>query len=262
MAGAGHRNAVPEARRWLGALRPDRQARVRLLCFPYAGGGAAAFRDWSGLFPPAVEVVPVQLPGRDNRFKEAPFTALPQLIDAFVPCLPPVLDLPYALLGHSMGALIGFELARRMRRDGLPAPLCLFVSGRGSPRSPRRGGVLHTAPPEVVLRALQRMNGTSEAILQDAEVMRVLLPRLRADFALSETYEYVNDVPLACPISALGGLDDEGTDSASLQAWGDETVGGFRWRLLPGDHFFLHSARSQFVEAVYSDLCLLLDSGG
>jgi medium-chain acyl-[acyl-carrier-protein] hydrolase len=262
MARASHGNTGVRSGEWHAPLRSDRQARVRLICFPYAGGGASAFRGWSALFPPAVEVVPVHLPGRDNRFKEPPFATLPQLIDALAHGLSQILDLPFALLGHSMGALIAFELARRMRRDGIRAPLCLFVSGRGSPRSPRRGQPLHTAPPDVLIHALHRLNGTPEAILQNAEVMEVLIPLLRADFALSETYEYVVDSPLECPISALGGLDDAGTDREVLQAWHEETVGGFRWRLLPGDHFFLHSARSQLVEAVYSDLCLLLESGG
>jgi medium-chain acyl-[acyl-carrier-protein] hydrolase len=178
------------------------------------------------------------------------------LVEALAAALP-LAGVPFAFFGHSMGALIAFELARELARRGRPGPLHLFVSGRRAPQVPDREEPLHRLPdPEFVVR-LRELNGTPEEVLANGELMQLLLPLLRADFAVHETYEYRPGEPLAVPISALGGIADPEVRRDDLEAWRPETRGAFRLRMLPGDHFFLLSARRLVTEAVARDLAAL-----
>ncbi|HEY1379547.1 MAG TPA: thioesterase domain-containing protein, partial [Gemmataceae bacterium] len=171
--------------RWLAYVRPRPLASVRLFCFPYAGGGASVFRGWADGLPSAVEVCPVQMPGRETRFREPAFTRLPLLIEALAESLYPHLDRPFAFFGHSLGALVAFELARRLRRDGSPEPQHLFVSGSGAPQArDHSGAVIHTRPADEFWQEVGRLNGTPAEVLTDGELRDLLLPTLRADFAL------------------------------------------------------------------------------
>jgi medium-chain acyl-[acyl-carrier-protein] hydrolase len=236
--------------RWLAPARPRAQAEVRLFCFPYAGGGASIFRGWADGLPDAVEACPVQLPGREARFREAAFTRLRPLVESLAAGLRPHLDRPFAFFGHSLGALVAFELARRLARDGRPGPVHLFVSGCVAPQTATRETSIHTLPDAEFREELRRLNGTPAAALDDDELMELVLPTLRADFALYETYAFDPGPPLACPITALGGLGDDGVGSQDLDAWREQTTGPFRMRMLPGDHFFVHTARTPLLRAV------------
>lgn len=229
---------------WIALPRLDHTARLRLFCLPYAGGGAGIFQGWSTGLPADIEVCPVQLPGREIRMMEPAFRHIDPLVDTLVPALLPYLDRPYAMFGHSMGALIAFEVARRLTgRHGLP-PRWLFVSGHRAPQLPDPDPPIHHLPDEQFIAELRRLKGTPEEILQHAELMQLLLPRLRADLALAETYTYRADAPLACPISAFGGSRDSEVSLAELEAWHEQTTDRFRSRLIPGDHFFLQSGRA------------------
>src|SRR5437763_15337105 len=168
---------------WLVSRKPNPRARVRLFCFPYAGGGDSVFRAWQKGLSEAIEVCPVQLPGRGARISEPPFTELSPLVRAAAQALAPHLDKPFAFFGHSMGALICFELARHLRKDGGPQPVHLFVSGRCGPQTPREpfAGDL---PDSEFQEMLRRYNGTPEEVLENRELMELLLPAVRADFAL------------------------------------------------------------------------------
>jgi medium-chain acyl-[acyl-carrier-protein] hydrolase len=235
---------------WLSCPRPDPRARLRLFLLPYAGGGAAAYRRWPAGLPAGVETWFVHLPGREKRFRERPFTRMGPLVEALAPRLTPLLDRPFAFFGHSMGALVGFELARHLRRAGGPPPAHLLVSGRGAPEMSSNFGHIHDLPEAAFRAQLRRLGGTPQAVLANEELMAIFSPLLRADFAVVETYAYVPGAPLDCPLSAFGGQDDPAWSADRMGAWGAHTTGPFRLHLVPGDHFFLHTAESEVVRLV------------
>jgi surfactin synthase thioesterase subunit len=224
---------------WISFRRPCVDLRLRLFCFPYAGAGALIFRTWPDGLPADVEVCPVQLPGRGTRMRERPFTQLSPLVEALAEALVPLLDKPFAFFGHSLGALVSFELARRIRRQYGVHPVRIFVSGARAPQIPHRGTPIHTLPRKEFLAELRRLNGTPGELLDHEELMEIMLPLLRADFAVYETYVYSSEPPLNCPIAAFGGLQDRGVNNSDLEAWRAQTDVSFSLRMLPGDHFFL-----------------------
>jgi medium-chain acyl-[acyl-carrier-protein] hydrolase len=225
--------------KWFLRPHPDERAALRLFCLPFAGGGWQAYRHWQDSLPAGVELCAVRPPGRESRMGEPAFDRLEPLVGELRRLIEPLLDRPFALFGHSMGALISFELARRLRADGLPGPVHLIASGRRAPRIPRRKPPIGHLPDDELLEALRDYNGTPEAVLASEELMRVVLPGLRADFLVGETYAYRSEAPLQCPLDVFGGFGDPETNREELDAWGEETSGPFVVRMFPGDHFFL-----------------------
>jgi len=246
---------------WVRYPRPKPQARLRLFCLHYAGGGASAFRTWEHNVPPEVELALIQLPGRENRAREKAFTYMPPLVNVLTDTLLPLLDKPFVFFGHSLGGLISFELTRALRRQQGPAPLHLFVSGCRAPQTPFPDSEepIRSLPDNEFIQKLREYNGTPEEVLQHAELMNLLLPVLRADFSLYETYVYQPEEPLACGISAFGGIQDPKVRREDVAAWKAQTRGPFALRMLPGDHFFLHSAQTQLLQAVSHDLIQILN---
>src|SRR5712675_2068557 len=239
---------------WIAAPRPDPRVHVRLFCFPCAGGGASRFASWPARLAPVVEACPVQLPGREERLGEPPFTRLGPLVDALVDALEGHLEKPFALFGHSLGALIAFELTRALRRTKKPLPVHLFVSAYRAPHLPDPVPPLHDAPLPVFREELRRLNGTPSEVLENEELMRLLEPTLRADFALHETHIHAQEPPLSCPVSVFGGLQDGEVDRDMLAEWRRHTDRSFTMRLFPGDHFFIDSAEGLLLEAIAGDL--------
>jgi len=239
---------------WFPNVRFNPRAALRLFAFPYAGGSTAIYRNWRKALPDDVDLCPVQLPGRGSRMREECYKRIPALVESLAEVLRPYLDRPFAFFGHSMGAVIGFELARHLRESHSLEPAHLFVSGRRAPRV--TGERLHTyALPEAEFIAeLQRLNGTPSDVLLHAELMQVMLPLLRADFELIQTYEYVPGPPLDCPVSAFGGLQDYEVEREMLEAWREQTEGPFSLHMLPGDHFFLHAAGQQLLRLLAQKL--------
>lgn len=235
-------------------LNPHARRRVRLFCFPYAGGGSSAYLPWVNEIAPEVEVCPVQLPGREGRMREQPFTQMEPLIEALAQALEPFLDLPFAFYGHSLGALISFELARHLRRQHGPTPVQLLVSGCHAPQLPMTDEPIHQLSDEEFVQALRRFNGTPDTVLQDADLMRMLLPLLRADFAIYETYTYTAEAPLNYPIASYGGLHDFRASRESVEAWKQQTDHKFIFRMYVGDHFFIHTKRKILLQGLYQDL--------
>ena len=240
---------------WIAFRKPNPQARLRLFCFPYAGAGAAIFRTWSGSLPDHVEVCPVQLPGRGTRLMEKPFTQLLPLVETLAQVLAPLLDRPFAFFGHSLGALAGFELARQIRRQSGVQPVRLFVSAARAPQIPHRDRPTYALPESEFLEELRRLNGTPGELLENAELMQIMIPVLRADFAVSQTFVYAAEPPLECGISGFGGVQDYRVTRDDLAAWRDQTSAAFSLQMFPGDHFFLHAAQPRVLQAL-SDVLL------
>jgi surfactin synthase thioesterase subunit len=238
---------------WLATPRINKQADLRLFCFPYAGGGASIFRGWPAHLP-MVELLPVQLPARETRLKEAPFTSAASLVRAMGHALLPYLDRPFCFFGHSMGALLAFELARELRREYALSPRHIFVSARRAPNVARQHATIHNLPRQTFLEKLRDLNGTLPAAFEHAELIDLLLPMLKADFAICETYEYKPEAPLDCAISAFGGLEDRYVQREHMEGWREQTLGDFKLRMLPGDHFFLHSARPVLLQILCREL--------
>jgi medium-chain acyl-[acyl-carrier-protein] hydrolase len=254
LSGLASNPGTQSANSWLGSYKPNPRARLRLFCFPYAGGGASIYQTWAKQLPDTVEVCPVQLPGRGARTKEKPFTDMMLLIKALAAALVPLMDKPYAFFGHSMGALIGFELARYVRRHRSPLPVHLFISGRSAPQITGSERAMSDLSEVEFIEELIRLNGTPREVIDNPELMSLMIPLLRADFLLCESYVYKVEAPLDCSISVFGGLQDVETGPEKLEGWREQTSRGFVKRILPGDHFFLHSQRAVLLQLLAQEL--------
>jgi medium-chain acyl-[acyl-carrier-protein] hydrolase len=240
--------------RWLICPRPNPRASLRLFCFPYAGGAASVFRRWSHDLPSDVEVLSVELPGRGTRIREAPIARLAPLVHELTTALLPLCGKPFAFFGHSMGALVSFEATRELRRRGAPLPHRLFVSAAAAPDTAKSKVVAHQQSDAELKEQLRRLNGTPQPVLEHDELMEFLLPIVRADFAVFETYEYVDEPALACPISVFGGAEDENVSRKALEGWREQTDGPFSIRMFPGDHFFIHSVQPSVLRTLAQEL--------
>jgi medium-chain acyl-[acyl-carrier-protein] hydrolase len=236
---------------WFPYRRPRPGARIRLFCFPYAGGGATTYRGFADELPPHVEVAAVQLPGREARLGEPPVAEMARLIpliaDALAPGPKPAL--PFAFFGHSMGALIAFELARELRRRGRELPGHLVVSACPAPHLPDDDAT-HTLPDAELTARLSALGGMSEEALAHRELMEMILPLFRADAAVTETYVHTEEPPLDVPITVIGGLDDTRATPSDLAAWRRHTRAAFTLSSVPGGHFFLRTAQSTVLSQV------------
>lgn len=238
---------------WVSCARPNAQAALRLFCLPYAGGGSSIFRKWAQGLPHNVEVCMLQLPGREGRLHEMPFQRLLPLAETLAEAMLPHLDNNFAIFGHSMGAKIGFEVARYLRKKYEMEPAHLFVSGARAPQLPSTEPPTYDLPEPQFLEKLKSLNGTPKEVLEQAELLELIIPLLRADFEVVQTYEYLPGPPLTCPITAYGGLEDE-IDRNQLEGWADQTLSTFKLRMLPGDHFFLRSSEQSLLRSLASEL--------
>jgi len=234
---------------WFPLARPNPGARLRLFCLPFAGGGASAYRGWQDGLPLDIDLWAVQLPGRESRYREPAYRGMLPLVNDLAAAVRAHADRQYALFGHSMGSLVALELARELRRHGR-APAAVIVSGHAAPHLPARERPLHALPDAEFRAELRRLNGTPAAVLDNDELMQAVLPTLRADFELCETYVPTDDRPLDCPVLVLGGRDDPRVSVADLEAWRRYARGPFRVNNLPGDHFFVQSQRPAVLETV------------
>lgn len=226
---------------------------MRLFCLPFAGAGASSFAPLSRRLGDTVEVCAVQLPGRESRMQERCIGSVEALVAALEFSMRELMDCPYAILGYSMGASIALELCRRLRGGILPQPVALFVVGAPGPRVPKRPPIAGL-PHEQFVEELRRLGGTSQAILENSELLDIFLPVLRADFALSESYDYRVQEPLSLPTFAYAGESDALAPPVSVERWSDEVDGPFRMRRFAGGHFFVQSSLEAVADSILRDL--------
>lgn len=242
---------------WFNCSQPRPQARLRLICFPSAGNGASAYARWPLEFPASVEVWAVQPPGRETRLREAPIAHLSTIAHEVATQVRPLLDLPVAFFGHSMGAWVAFETARLLAADGLE-PRMLFVSGKSAPhlRDKREG--IDGLTDDDFLDAMDQLYGGIPALFRsDPEFRELYLPPLRADVSTLLRHVHVESAPLTCELHALGGLGDTSLTREELTAWRQHTTGTFGTHFFPGNHFFVQSARAEVIALVSGRLARL-----
>lgn len=228
---------------------------MRLFCLPYAGGSAMFYARWRRLLPSWIDVRPVEWPGRGARMDEALATDPHALASQLARELAAQVDQPYALFGHSLGALIAFELAHCLLDRGARAPAMLFASGAEAPavRDGRRWRL--PLSDDALLQEMRDLRGTPAEALSNAELMQSALPVLRADFLMCGAYVYRRRLALPCPLQVFGGAEDE-TSREALQAWRQETAASFRLDVLPGHHFFIHTQQAELVDLIGAALAL------
>ena len=212
------------------------------------------YRTWQRWFPPQIDLCLVHLPGRGKRMREQAFTQVIPMVNAIADEMGPLTGSPYALYGHSMGALIAFELTRELLRRRCAGPLHLFVSGHRAPQLPRTGPTTFCLPHDEFIGALSRLNGTPKEILDNPELLELFIAPLRADFEVVETYEYSPAAQLSCPITVYGGLNDKEVPVESCYAWRDQTSASCKVRMLSGDHFFIRDPKPEFKSAFHKDI--------
>lgn len=245
---------------WFAGKAPAAAPRLRLFCFPYAGLGTSAFRGWATLFPAGVDVLPVQFPGRESRHHEPPVRRMNELAAATFEAVAPFTDVPFAFVGHSLGAAVAYEVARLLP-PGAPLQR-LVVSARRAPHLPDRQSPISHLPTEQFLpEVCRRYDGIPAAVLESPDLLELLLPRLRADLELLETYAFTGGEPLGCPISVFGGTHDSGVPAADLDGWRQHTRAAVTIRMVDGPHLFLQTQRAALAASIAADLGLEQPAG-
>jgi surfactin synthase thioesterase subunit len=234
---------------------------MRLFCFPYAGGSAAVFREWSEQLGSGVEVWSIEYPGRGTRRSEKPFNQLSPLVDALLPALRMELTAPFAFFGHSMGSLVALEILERLAMEGGPEAMCFFPSACRPPWCEARRPPTFDLPDPEFIDEVLALGGTPQELLADKSLMELFLPFLRADFRAAQTYSHKMRVKLRCPILVYGGLDDPEVSREDLGRWQDvcETSSV---RMFPGDHFYLQSAVESLMQVLSRDLSMRMVETG
>ncbi len=246
---------------WFFCPVPRPQASMRLVCLPFGGAGASAFRDWYRAFPESIELHAVQLPGRESRMREPRITSVRDVARGIADAIGTFLTPPYALLGYSMGALLAFEVARELRHRDAPMPLALFVCAMRAPHLSPVYPPMAEMPREQLVETVDHYFQPVETIWHLPELMDIFLPILRDDFLMIDRYEYTPESPLGCPVHAFAGADDRATPLRDVEAWSDHTAGEFTMQVFPGGHFFMHSETEALQGEIRNRLNAMLDAG-
>ncbi|MFF2660047.1 thioesterase II family protein [Kitasatospora sp. NPDC058032] len=246
-------SAPDEPSRWIRRFHPAPEDAPRMICFPHAGGSASYYFPMSKSLSPQVEILAVQYPGRQDRRSEPLLDSIGGLADGVFEALRSWSGRPFVFFGHSMGALVAYEVARRFQERTPTGPRCLFVSGRRAP-SLHRPGTVHLRDDPGFVADLVRLGGTDQRFLQDQELLELTLPVARSDYKAVETYSHVSGPPLECPITAFVGDRDPEASVEDVKAWSEHTAGGLDLQVFPGGHFYLDACRAEVAGAVVEAL--------
>jgi medium-chain acyl-[acyl-carrier-protein] hydrolase len=241
---------------WLPfGARPE--SSVRLICLPHAGAGASSYRAWAADLPSGLAGCPVQLPGRERRRNDPLLHSAADVVGQLAPDIISMILPPYAVFGHSTGALCAFELCREIRRLGGPAPSHLFVAGRRAPQLPMTRTELASLPAGELAAVLRRLGGTPEDVLTNPSILTLIQPMLVADFAVNEAYAYYAEPRLEIPITAFAGVSDAGAGPDEMAGWQQQTTDAWRMVVLDGGHFAIFDHADAVRRQIAADLAVL-----
>ncbi len=240
---------------WIITPAPRPAAKLVLLCLPFAGGSSNSFRNWASILPPAVELRAVELPGHGFRLSEPLIDRLNDLLPVLTEGIADELDRPFALFGHSMGAILGYELTLLLQKQ-FPErkPVHVFLSGHGAPHLPQHEPPIHQLPEQEFIEKIKSYNGTPPEVFENKELLSLMIPILRTDFKMCETYQRDKIEKIDIPLTAMGGVQDPGATRADLEAWKEYTTRSFNVRMFPGDHFYLLHQKIALLQAILRDI--------
>jgi surfactin synthase thioesterase subunit len=240
---------------WFTTYNQPMKNQARVFAFPYSGAGSSAYHQWASYFSQRnIDFIGMRLPARENRMGEEPVSNLSLLINSLSSEIIPFLNKPFVFFGHSLGALIAFELCRALRKKGASLPAHLFVSAFHPPSQPNPNKALHQLAENEFIDGIRAYGNTSEKVLSNALLMELLLPMLRADFALHETYHYKKEPPLSCPITVFKGDQDNFAKARDMSAWQQETNSYYEEIEYRGGHFFLNDYRESIGQKLITPL--------
>jgi medium-chain acyl-[acyl-carrier-protein] hydrolase len=235
---------------WFSNFKPIENPRLRLICFPYAGSGPVVFHKWVNYLPQDIEVWGVRLPGRDVRYREPAFTSLSPLVSTLADEISPFMDVPFIIFGHSMGALISFELVHSWRETGGPQPVHVVLSGHRAPHRPPLNPPVHNSDKHTFLNRIKNLGGTPEKFFSMNDLVDLMMPAMRADFSVWETYEYQEKIPLELPITVFGGRNDSEATESDFVAWQDYTKSDFNLHIFDGGHFYFQDDLTPLMDVI------------
>lgn len=230
---------VSTENRWLLRISKSDTPSLKLVCFPFAGSSASIFRPWIDRLPREVEVLAVQLPGRENRLREPYLRDMNQIVEQLEREIGPVLDPPFVFFGHSLGSLIAYELLQRLEATGRCRPELFFASGGPAPHTRIPPDERRTLTQDQILRDLRQISGAHASLLEDTEVLALLLPMLQADFEVYTNYRYRESAPLQSSIVSIRGASDAYITHESQLEWSRHTDRRFSFHVIPGPHLFV-----------------------
>ncbi|WP_347553054.1 thioesterase domain-containing protein (plasmid) [Pseudalkalibacillus hwajinpoensis] len=237
--------------KWITVNELKPEARYRLFCFPYAGGASSIYNNWNKYLPADIELFPIELPGRGRRISEPPIRNMNLLIRTIVrDLLPYFKEKRFMFFGHSMGAILSYELTNLLLKNEGMSPEKLFVSAHRAPHVPRVSNQTYNQSDETLIQKLKELNGTADIILNTPELLDLVLPIMRADLELCETYKFKNHNPLTIPITAFAGDNDKNVLVDSVRKWDERTTNQFNLEIIKGDHFFINDQTENMVEKI------------
>ncbi|ATC96713.1 thioesterase II family protein [Pseudoalteromonas tunicata] len=229
--------------------KPRPYPKMRLFCFPFAGGGVSTYISWADSFPDDIELVIIQPPGRGSRLAEDPHDNMTSLIDELMRHADFITQQPYLLFGHSLGSRVAYELCYRLKQNEMPLPQYFIASGSRAPHVSKDKEMIHNLPKNEFIQALEKLNGTPKELLENRELMDLFMSLLRADFKIAETY-LAQKCKMPFSILVLHGQDDIDIEEHQLSAWGELSDLGHHLVQLPGDHFFINQSRNEVIHQV------------
>jgi medium-chain acyl-[acyl-carrier-protein] hydrolase len=240
---------------WITCPEERSDAKIRLFCFPFAGGGAQVFFSWAENISNEIELFLIKLPGRENRFNETPYRRISELIYDLTPAILPLINKPFMFFGHSLGAHISFYLIRHLRASNLPCPMHMFVSGSRAPHLPEPADALrYNMDDTEFIEKLNKLGGMTDEILKNKELLDLILPIIKADIEMLNTMKYTEEEPLKCNITSIAGNDDQRVSREDAAAWNKHTCKKFELKMIVGKHLFINTHHEQVINIINQEV--------